>query len=53
MSASYTTLGIFVFLYSFVVIAWVQYGLAFYTGQLVDKYVAIDEEASLENTEES
>ena len=45
MSASYTTLGIFVFLYSFVVIAWVQYGIAFYTGQLIDRYVAADEEA--------
>ena len=53
MSASYTTLGIFVFLYSFVVIAWVQYGMAFYTGQLIDRYVAADEEAPLENSEES
>ena len=53
MSASYTTLGIFVFLYSFVVIAWVQYGIAFYTGQLIDRYVAADEEAPLENSEES
>ena len=53
MSASYTTLGIFVFLYSFVVIAWVQYGLAFYTGQLIDRYVAADEEPAIENTEES
>jgi len=53
MSASYTTLGLFVFLYSFVVIAWVQYGMAFYTGQLIDRYVAADEEAPLENSEES
>ena len=53
MSASYTTLGIFVFLYSFVVIAWVQYGIAFYTGQLIDRYVAADEEAPLENSEET
>ena len=53
MSASYTTLGIFVFLYSFVVIAWVQYGLAFYTGQLIDRYVAADEEPAIENTEET
>lgn len=53
MSSSYTTLGIFVFLYSFVVIAWVQYGMAFYTGQLIDRYVAADEEAPLENSEES
>ena len=53
MSASYTTLGIFVFLYSFVVIAWVQYGMAFYTGQLIDRYVAADEEAPLENSEET
>ncbi len=53
MSASYTTLGIFVFLYSFVVIAWVQYGMAFYTGQLIDRYVAADEEDPLENSEET
>ncbi len=53
MSASYTTLGIFVFLYSFVVISWVQYGMAFYTGQLIDRYVAADEEAPLENSEET
>ncbi len=53
MSSSYTTLGIFVFLYSFVVIAWVQYGMAFYTGQLIDRYVAADEEAPIENSEES
>jgi len=53
MSSSYTTLGIFVFLYSFVVIAWAQSGMAFYTGQLIDRYVAADEEAPLENSEES
>ena len=53
MSASYTTLGIFVFLYSFVVIAWVQYGMAFYMGQLIDRYVAADEKAPLENSEET
>jgi hypothetical protein len=47
------TLGIFIFLYSFVVIAWVQYGLAYYTGRLVDKYVAEDEEAAEENSEET
>ncbi len=48
MSASYVTLGVFVFLYSFVVVAWVQYGLSYYTGCLVDKYVAteINEEKS-------
>ena len=53
MSASYMTLGIFIFLYSFVVIAWVQYGLAYYTGRLVDRYVAEDEEAAVENSEET
>ena len=48
MSASYVTLGVFVFLYSFVVVSWVQYGLSCYTGHLVDKYVAeeINEEKS-------
>ena len=48
MSASYVTLGVFIFLYSFVVVAWVQYGLSYYTGCLVDKYVAseINEEKS-------
>lgn len=53
MSASYTTLGIFIFLYSFLVIAWVQYGLSYYTGRLIDRYVAEDEEPSEENSEET
>ena len=53
MSASYMTLGIFIFLYSFVVISWVQYGLAYYTGRLVDRYVAEDEVAAVENSEET
>ena len=53
MSASYTTLGLFIFLYSFVVIAWVQYGLSYYTGCLVDRYVAADEEVGEENSEET
>ena len=60
MSASYVTLGIFVFLYSFVVVSWVQYGLSYYTGCLVDKYVAEeikdeksdDVELELDNKEE-
>ena len=48
MSASYVTLGVFVFLYSFGVVSWVQYGFSCYTGHLVDKYVAeeIKEEKS-------
>ena len=53
MSASYTTLGIFIFLYSFLVIAWVQYGLSYYTGRLIDRYVAEDEDPSEENSEET
>ena len=53
MSASYTTLGIFIFIYSFLVIAWVQYGLSYYTGRLIDRYVAEDEEPSEENSEET
>ena len=53
MSASYTTLGIFIFLYSFLVIAWVQYGLSYYTGRLIERYVAEDEEPSEENSEET
>lgn len=53
MSASYTTFGIFIFLYSFLVIAWVQYGLSYYTGRLIDRYVAEDEEPSEENSEET
>ena len=53
MSASYTTLGIFIFLYSFLVIAWVQYGISYYTGRLIDRYVAEDEEPSEENSEET
>ncbi len=42
MSASYLTLGIFLFFYSFLVIAWVQYMLSYYSGYLIDKYVAED-----------
>lgn len=53
MSASYTTLGIFIFLYSFLVIAWVQYGISYYTGCLIDRYVAEDEEPAEENSEET
>ena len=53
MSASYTTLGLFIFLYSFVVISWVQYGLSYYTGCLIDRYVAADEEVAEENSEET
>ena len=44
MSASYLTLGIFMFLYSFLVISWVQYFLSFYTGRLIEKYVAVAKE---------
>lgn len=40
MSASYLTLGIFMFLYSFFVIAWVQYFISLYAGRLIEKYVA-------------
>ena len=46
MSASYLTLGIFIFLYSFLVIAWVQYFLSYFAAGLIDKYVAVDNEAS-------
>ena len=40
MSASYLTLGIFMFLYSFFVISWVQYFISFFAGRLIEKYVA-------------
>ena len=43
MSASYLTLGIFVFLYSFVVISWMQYFMSYYTGKLIDKYVSTED----------
>ena len=43
MSASYLTLGIYMFLYSFVVIAWVQYFMSYYTGKLIDKYVSTED----------
>lgn len=39
MSASYLTLGIFMFLYSFIVISWSQYFLSYFSGQLIDRYV--------------
>ena len=44
LSASYLTLGIFMFLYSFLVVSWVQYFLSYYTGYLIDRYVALDSE---------
>lgn len=44
MSSSYLTLGIFMFLYSFLVISWVQYFLSFYTGRLIEKYVTVAKE---------
>ena len=44
MSASYLTLGIFMFLYSFLVISWVQYFISFYTSRLIRRYVAVTEE---------
>ena len=47
MSASYLTLGLFLFLYSFVVIAWVQYYLSFFTGRLIDKYVTVGKKDDL------
>ena len=43
MSASYLTLGVFMFLYTFVVISWVQYFLSCFTGSLIDRYVASKE----------
>ena len=39
MSASYLTLGIFVFLYSFLCISWVQYFLNSYTRRLIERFV--------------
>ena len=39
MSASYLTLGIFVFLYSFLVISWIQYFLNCYTRRLIERFV--------------
>ena len=53
MSASYMTLGIFIFLYSFLVISWVQYGISYYSGCLIDRYVAEDEKPAEENSEET
>ena len=46
MSASYLTLGIFIFLYSFVLISWMQYFMSFYTGRLIDRYVSDAKEKS-------
>lgn len=42
MSASYLTLGIFMFLYSFFVVSWVQYFLSYNTSGLIEKYVTAD-----------
>jgi hypothetical protein len=42
ISASYLTLGIFMFLYSFLVISWVQYFLSYFAGSLIDRYVTVE-----------
>ncbi|SCW40635.1 hypothetical protein SAMN02910456_00959 [Ruminococcaceae bacterium YRB3002] len=39
LNTSYQTLGIFVFLYGFIMIAFVQYLLAFFTGGLLHKFM--------------
>lgn len=39
LNTSYMTLGIFVFFYGFIMIAFVQYLLAFFTGGLLHKYM--------------
>ena len=41
-SASYLTLGIFMFLYSFLVISWVQYFLSYFAVSLIDRYVTVE-----------
>ena len=46
LSASYLTLGIFVFLYSFLCISWVQYFLNSYTRRLIERFV---KESATEN----
>lgn len=46
MSASYLTLGIFVFLYSFLCVSWVQYFLNSYTRRLIERFV---KESATEN----
>ena len=48
MSASYLTLGIYLFLYSFIVISWVQYFLAYYTGSLIERFVATQTDIAIE-----
>jgi len=40
MSASYLMIGIFLFVYMFFAVAWVQYFLAFFSGSLIDLYVS-------------
>lgn len=44
MSASYLTLGIFIFLYSFIFVSWVQYFMTCFAGRLIDRYVATDKD---------
>ncbi|MCR5329335.1 MAG: DUF624 domain-containing protein [Saccharofermentans sp.] len=50
MSASYLTLGLYLFLYSFLVISWMQYFLAYFTGYLINRYVSEEkDENSVDN----
>lgn len=53
MSASFLTLGIFIFLYTFIVISWVQYFMSAFAGKLIDRYVAEANDEELENIEEN
>ena len=53
MSASYLTLGIFVFFYSFLAVSWSQYLLSYYAGYLIDRYVAEDKKDNEGNIEDN
>ena len=51
MSASYLTLGIYIFFYAFFVVSWVQYFLVTYSESLIRRYVATSGDSSKENKE--
>jgi hypothetical protein len=60
LNTSYLTLGLFVFIYGFFMIAFIQYLLAFFTGGMIHKYMpapkeedAGEESMDSEETEES
>ena len=53
LSTSYLTLGIYVFFYAFLVVTFIQYLVAFFTGELINEYMPAPKTEDDEYSEES